>query len=57
MKRNTRTYKIPDSFYHKALKRGKGLLATMIEGWVSAYGQGAEIKIAKPHSKQLNKKQ
>ena len=42
MKRNTRTYKIEDKYYRKALRRGKGKLATMIEAFVSMYANGAE---------------
>jgi hypothetical protein len=42
-KRNTRTYKAKDKPYFKAKKRAKGRLATMVEGWITDYGNGLHI--------------
>ena len=38
MERKLRTYKIKDKPYQKAKKRAKGKLATLIEHWVTLYG-------------------
>ena len=43
MERKVRTYKITDKQYQRALKRGKGQLATLIEHWVSLFGQGEDM--------------
>lgn len=43
-KRNTRTYKIKDKPYNKAKKKAGGKLSTMIEGWVTEYGNGAQVQ-------------
>jgi len=43
MERIVRTYKIAKKPYEKALKRGKGNLATLVEHWVCLYGQGKEM--------------
>ena len=42
-KRKPRSYKIADKNYRKALKRGNGKLATLIEQFVCFYGEGATI--------------
>lgn len=45
--RKVRGYKITDAAYNKALKKGKGELATLIEQWVTAFGQGFNITMEK----------
>lgn len=44
MKRKVRGYKIADKPYLRAKKKAKGKLSTMIEGWVTEYGSGAEVQ-------------
>ncbi len=38
MERKPRSYKIADKPYEKAKKKAHGQLATMIESWVTEYG-------------------
>ncbi len=54
--RKLRGYKIADTPYEKAKKRGNGLLATLVESWVIAYGQGATILVNPPEKNKTSKR-